>query len=172
MRLSRLPLVVGVLLSIFILQEAFINRIDFYLGGFSLYLVFVIAWVINEEPENAMLIGFFAGLIADLSPTLEAPFGLWTFVLTGFCYLLVTTIRGNLEPQISPIQMSLVTSISATFLLIIFIIFGAILGQEVASVIVLIKEIAGNLLWSLALAPIYIPMTLKIHKISLTARER
>ena len=112
MRLSRLPLVIGVLLAIFILQEAFVNRIDFYLGGFSLYLVFVVAWVINEEPENAMLIGFFAGLIADLSPTLEAPFGLWTFVLTGFCFLLVTTIRGNLEPQISPIQMSLVTPLS------------------------------------------------------------
>jgi len=172
MRLSRLPLVVGVLLSIFILQEAFINRIDFYLGGFSLYLVFVVAWVINEEPENAMLIGFFAGLIADLSPTLEAPFGLWTFVLTGFCYLLVSTIRGNLEPQISPIQMSLVTSLSATFLLILFVIFGAILGQDVASAIVLIKELTGNLLWSMVLAPIYIPMTLKIHKISLTARER
>lgn len=172
MRLSRLPLVVGVLLSVFILQEAFINRIDFYLGGFSLYLVFVVAWVINEEPEIAMLIGFFAGLIADLSPTLEAPFGLWTFVLTGFCYLLVTTIRGSLEPQISPIQMSLVTSLSASFLLILFVTFGAILGQEVASAVVLAKELFGNLLWSLVLAPVYIPITLRIYRISLTARER
>ena len=172
MRLSRLPLVIGVLLAIFIVQEAFVNRIDFYLGGFSLYLVFVVAWVINEEPENAMLIGFFAGLIADLSPTLEAPFGLWTFVLTGFCFLLVTIIRGNLEPQISPIQMSLVTSLSATFLLILFVTLGAILGQDVASASVLIREIFGNWLWSLILAPIYIPMTQRIHKLSLTARER
>jgi len=172
MRLSRLPLVIGVLLSIFIVQEAFVNRIDFYLGGFSLYLVFVVAWVINEEPENAMLIGFFAGLIADLSPTLEAPFGLWTFVLTGFCFLLVTIIRGNLEPQISPIQMSLVTSLSATFLLILFVTLGAILGQDVASASVLIREIFGNWLWSLILAPIYVPMTQRIHKLSLTARER
>lgn len=172
MRLSRLPLVIGVLLAIFIVQEAFVNRIDFYLGGFSLYLVFVVAWVINEDPENAMLIGFFAGLIADLSPTLEAPFGLWTFVLTGFCFLLVTIIRGNLEPQISPIQMSIVTSLSATFLLILFVTFGAILGQDVASASVLIREIFGNWLWSLILAPIYIPMTQSIHKLSLTARER
>jgi rod shape-determining protein MreD len=172
MRLARLPLVIGILLLVFILQEAFINKIDFYLGGFSLYLVFVVAWVINEDSENAMLIGFFSGLIADLSPTLEAPFGLWTLVLTGFCYLLVTSIRGSLEPQISPIQMSIVTSLGATILLIIFVTFGAILGQDVASGTVLIRELFGNWLWSLILAPIYVPITLRIHKLSLTARER
>jgi hypothetical protein len=68
--------------------------------------------------------------------------------------------------------MSLVTSLSATFLLIIFVTFGAILGQDVASASVLIREIFGNWLWSLILAPIYIPMTQRIHKLSLTARER
>ncbi|MFM8328737.1 MAG: hypothetical protein ACKN80_00655, partial [Actinomycetales bacterium] len=71
-----------------------------------------------------------------------------------------------------PIQMSLVTSLSASFLLILFVTFGAILGQEVASAVVLAKELFGNLLWSLVLAPIYIPITLRIYKISLTARER
>jgi rod shape-determining protein MreD len=172
MNLSRLPYIFITLVSVFVLQESFINRINFLLGGFSLYLVFVIAWTLQEEPTNAMLIGFFAGLIADLSPTLESPFGLWTLLLTGFCYFLATTVRGNLDPQISPIQMTLVTTGGAIAALLLFVVVGAILGEELPSLTVISSEILGNALWSLILAPVYIPFTLKIYRLSLTARER
>jgi len=172
MNLSRLPYIFITLVSVFVLQESFINRITFLLGGFSLYLVFVIALTLQEEPTNAMLIGFFAGLIADLSPTLESPFGLWTLLLTGFCYFLATTVRGNLDRQISPIKMPLVTTGGAIAALLLFVVVGAILGEELPSLTVISSEILGNALWSLILAPVYIPLTLKIYRLSLTARER
>jgi rod shape-determining protein MreD len=168
----RIPYILITLLGVFIFQEALLNRVNFLIGGFSIYLVFVIAWTLQEEPSNAMLIGFFAGFIADFSPTLESPFCLWTLILTGFCYFLATTVRGNLDPQISPLQMTLVTATSSAVLLILFISIGAILGQELSSISILLSEIVGNTLWSLILAPIYIPMTIKFHKLSLTARER
>ncbi|MGA1158663.1 MAG: rod shape-determining protein MreD [Candidatus Nanopelagicaceae bacterium] len=168
----RIPYILITLLGVFIFQEALLNRVNFLIGGFSIYLVFVIAWTLQGEPSNAMLIGFFAGFIADFSPTLESPFGLWTLILTGFCYFLATTVRGNLDPQISPLQMTLVTATSSAVLLILFISIGAILGQELSSISILLSEIIGNALWSLILAPIYIPMTIKFHKLSLTARER
>jgi rod shape-determining protein MreD len=172
MNVMRIPYILITLLGVFIFQEALLNRVNFLIGGFSIYLVFVIAWTLQEEPSNAMLIGFFAGFIADFSPTLESPFGLWTLILTGFCYFLATTVRGNLDPQISPLQMTLVTATSSAGLLILFISIGAILGQELSSISILLSEIIGNALWSLILAPIYIPMTIKFHKLSLTARER
>jgi rod shape-determining protein MreD len=172
MNVMRIPYILITLLGVFIFQEALLNRVNFLIGGFSIYLVFVIAWTLQEEPSNAMLIGFFAGFIADFSPTLESPFGLWTLILTGFCYFLATTVRGNLDPQISPLQMTLVTATSSAVLLILFISIGAILGQELSSISILLSEIVGNTLWSLILAPIYIPMTIKFHKLSLTARER
>jgi len=168
----RIPYILITLLGVFIFQESLLNRVNFLIGGFSIYLVFVIAWTLQEEPSNAMLIGFFAGFIADFSPTLESPFGLWTLILTGFCYFLATTVRGNLDPQISPLQMTLVTASSSAVLLILFISIGAILGQELSSISILLSEIIGNTLWSLVLAPIYIPMTIKFHQLSLTARER
>jgi rod shape-determining protein MreD len=172
MNVMRIPYILITLLGVFIFQESLLNRVNFLIGGFSIYLVFVIAWTLQEEPSNAMLIGFFAGFIADFSPTLESPFGQWTLILTGFCYFLATTVRGNLDPQISPLQMTLVTASSSAVLLILFISIGAILGQELSSISILLSEIIGNTLWSLVLAPIYIPMTIKFHQLSLTARER
>jgi rod shape-determining protein MreD len=172
MNIARIPYVFLTLIGVFVLQEGLINRINFLVGGFSIYLVFVIAWTLQEEPSNAMLIGFFAGFIADFSPTLESPFGLWTLILTGFCYFLATTVRGNLDPQLSPLQMTLVTASSSAVLLILFIAVGAILGQELSSISILLTEIIGNTLWSLVLAPVYIPVTIKFYKLSLTARER
>ena len=169
---SRLPSIGGLLLALFIVQEAFINRINFFVGGFSLYLAFVIAWVMKEERTTAMLIGFLAGLIADLSPTLEAPFGLWTFTLTGFTYFLVTSIRGSLDAELSPLTMTMVTTVASSVALTLFLLFGAILGQDLATLSVVIREIGGNAMWSLILAPLYIPVALSFRKISLTAREK
>ena len=172
MSINRLPISAGLLFVVFFIQEAFINRINFYLGGFALYLAFSIAWIIREERSSAILIGFLAGLIADLSPTLEAPFGLWTFTMTGLAFLITTYIRSSLDSTLSPLTLSVVTTILSGFALMLFIVFGAILGQDIPSITGLARELVGNALWSFILAPIYIPAAIKTHKLSLTARER
>lgn len=172
MSFNRAPISAGLLLLVFLIQEAFINRINFFLGGFALYLAFSIAWILREERSSAILIGFLAGLIADLSPTLEAPFGLWTFTMTGIAFLVATYVRGALDSTLSPLTLSVVTTMLSTFALMLFIIFGAILGEDVPSISVLARELIGNALWSFVLAPIYIPVAIRTHKLSLTARER
>lgn len=169
---TRLPAIGGILLALFIVQEAFINRINFFFGGFSLYLAFVIAWVMKEDRTTAMIIGFLAGLLADLSPTLEAPFGLWTFTLTGFTYFLVTSIRGSLDADLSPLTMTTVTTVASSAALTLFLLFGAILGEDLPAFSAVLREIAGNSLWTLILAPLYIPIALSLRKFSLTAREK
>ena len=160
------------LFVVFLIQEAFVNRINFFLGGFALYLAFSIAWILRGERSSAILIGFLAGLIADLSPTLEAPFGLWTFTMTGLAFLIATYVRGSLDSTLSPLTLSVVTTVLSSFALMLFIIFGAILGQDVPSISALARELVGNALWSFVLAPIYIPAAIKTHHLSLTARER
>jgi rod shape-determining protein MreD len=172
MSINRVPISVGLLLLVFLFQEAFINRINFYLGGFTLYLAFAIAWILREERSSAVLIGFLAGLIADLSPTLEAPFGLWTFTMTGLAFLIVTYVLGSLDSNMSPLTLSIVTTIFCSIALMLFVIFGAILGQDLPSLSVLARELIGNALWSFVLAPLYIPIAIRTHKLSLSARER
>ncbi len=172
MSINRVPISAGLLLLVFLFQEAFINRINFYLGGFTLYLAFAIAWILREERSSAVLIGFLAGLIADLSPTLEAPFGLWTFSMTGLAFLIVTYVLGSLDSNMSPLTLSIVTTIFCSIALMLFVIFGAILGQDLPSLSVLARELIGNALWSFVLAPLYIPIAIRTHKLSLSARER
>ena len=141
MSLNRIPLVTGLLLVTFQIQESLINRIHFFLGGFAFYLAFSIVWILKEDRSTAILMGFISGLIADLSPTLEAPFGLWTFVMTGFAFVLTTYVRGTLDQNLSPLALSVVTATGSAIALTLFLIFGAILGQEVASL--------SSLLWDL-----------------------
>lgn len=168
----RSALVITLLILIFIFQESFINEIHFPIGGFSLYFAFVISWILQEDRSAAMLIAFFAGLIADLAPTLQAPFGLWTLVMTGFAYFLLTTVRGALDSIGTPFVMSSVTTLAVTTLLLVFALCGAILGEELPSFQALGKELIGNALWSLILAPIYVPMVIRTRELTLTARER
>jgi rod shape-determining protein MreD len=129
-------------------------------------------WILNEDRSTAVLAGFISGLIADLSPTLEAPFGLWTFVMTGFAFILTTYIRGTLNQNLTPLAFSVVTAASSAVALTLFLLFGAILGQEVASLSSLMLEIFGNTIWSLVLSPLFIPIALKMYRLSLTARGR
>lgn len=172
MSINRLPISAGLLLVVFFIQEAFVNSINFFIGGFALYLAFSIAWILREERSSAILIGFLAGFIADLSPTLEAPFGLWTFTMTGLAFLTSTYVRGSLDSNLSPLTLSVVTTILSSIAIIFFILFGAILGQDLPSSSTVARELTGNALWSFVLAPIYIPVAVKTHELSLTAREK
>jgi len=142
MEINRLPKVLLIFLSLFLLQEALINQIDFLVAGFSLYLAFFMAWIIQDQRNSAVVTGFIAGLILDLSPTLEAPFGLWTLVLTSMSYLLASNVRAALDAELSPLVMLSVAVIASSFALILFLLFGAILGQEVGSASYLIRSIS------------------------------
>lgn len=172
MEINRLPKVLLIFLTLFLIQEVLINQINFLVAGFSLYLAFFMAWVIQDQRNSAVVTGFIAGLILDLSPTLDAPFGLWTLVLTSMSYLLSSNVRAALDAELSPLVMLSVAVLASSFALALFLLFGAILGQEVGSASYLFRSISGNALWSALLSPLYIPLTMKLFKVTLTARQR
>ena len=172
MTLNRLPAIFGIFFFMFLLQEAIFNRINFLVGGFSLYLAFFMAWIMQDERNSAVATGFIAGFILDLSPTLEAPFGLWTLVLTGMSYILVTNVRAALDSELSPVVMTMVTVLGSSVALILFLLFGAILGQDVGSGAYVTQVIFGNAMWSILLSPLYVPITVALYRATLTARNR
>jgi rod shape-determining protein MreD len=170
--LNRLPAIFGIFFFMFLLQEAILNRVNFLVGGFSLYLAFFMAWIMQDERNSAVATGFIAGFILDLSPTLEAPFGLWTLVLTGMSYILATNVRAALDSELSPVVMTMVTVLGSSVALILFLLFGAILGQDVGSGAYVTQVIFGNAMWSLLLSPLYVPITVALYRATLTARNR
>jgi rod shape-determining protein MreD len=170
--LNRLPGIFVIFFLMFLLQEAILNRVNFLIGGFSLYLAFFMAWIMQDERSSAVATGFIAGFILDLSPTLEAPFGLWTLVLTGMSYILATNVRAALDSELSPVVMTMVTVLGSSVALTLFLIFGAILGQDVGSGAYVTQVIFGNAMWSLLLSPLYVPITVALYRVTLTARNR
>lgn len=172
MNLSRIPLISGAFFLIFLFQEAIVNRINFFIGGFSLYIAFFIACVIDEERTSAIIVGFIAGFIADLSPTLSTPFGLWTFVLTVIAYLLTFVVRPALDTRVTAATLTVVIVLFSTFTISLLAIFGAILGQEVGSFSSVFKVIVGNALWSAILAPIYVPISKRFFRLTFTSRQK
>ncbi|MEN9542617.1 MAG: hypothetical protein RJB54_484 [Actinomycetota bacterium] len=172
MTINRVPGIVAVFSLVFLLQEALINRVTFFIGGFSLYLAFFIVWVMQEERGSAVATGFIAGFIADLSPTLEAPFGLWSFVFTLMAYIIANNVRGALDSDLSPVTISLVAVFGSVTASVMFLVSGAILGQEVGSASYVLRELFGNALWTLLLSPLYAPISIKLYRATLTARNR
>jgi rod shape-determining protein MreD len=170
--LNRLPAIFGIFFFMFLLQEAILNRVNFLVGGFSLYLAFFMAWIMQDERNSAVATGFIAGFTLDLSPTLEAPFGLWTLVLTAMSYILATNVRAALDSELSPVVMTMVTVLGSSVALILFLLFGAILGQDVGSGAFVTQVIFGNAMWSLLLSPLYVPITVALYRATLTARNR
>ena len=60
MEINRLPKVTLIFLTLFLIQEALISQINFLVAGFSLYLAFFMAWIIQDQRNSAVVTGFIA----------------------------------------------------------------------------------------------------------------
>ena len=87
MRPTRIVSIAGFLLLVFVIQESAIARINFPIAGFSLYIATLIGLISLEDRSGAVIIGFMGGLILDLSPSIDAPFGQWALVMTAIGYI-------------------------------------------------------------------------------------
>ena len=88
MSASRISLSVLFLFAVFTVQDSAISRINFHITGFSLFLAVLIGLMAFEDRSGAIALGFIGGLIMDLSPTSNSPFGLWALALTLVGYLI------------------------------------------------------------------------------------
>lgn len=172
MAANRIPLLVSAFAVLFLIQEGFLNRINFYLGGFSLYLAVFITWVVREERSAAIITGFIAGIFADFSPTVEAPFGLWTFILVGIAYLFSANLRSTFDIDLSPVTSTFLTTAGVTFALLTFAICSSVLGGETGSFATIVQALVGNAMWTILLSPLYMPIALRAHKVTLTSRYK
>ena len=119
MSIYRTSVTVSFFVFIFILQSALINQIPFFVGGFSLFLAVTFSWIASTDRAETFAAAFIAGILLDLSPSLDSPVGLWTFTLLLLSYLisLYRESLGDLDERPLTAALYLVATTSFSILL-------------------------------------------------------
>ena len=160
------------LFAIFLLQETVVSRINFPIDGFSLYLAALMVLLSLEDRNGALVFGFIGGLIMDLSAAADTPFGQWALVLTAIGYLFSVNKESIGDFTDSPIIFLVFISLASALSLLLFLVIGAMLGQESGTFTHAISIIFANTLWSFLITPLFLPLIIKTRTALLSNRER
>ena len=160
------------LFLLFIIQEVIIARLNFPFNGFSLYLAVLMIVLALEDRTGSLVFGFTGGLIMDLSTSADTPFGQWALVMTIIGYLFAVNRETIGDFTESPFTFVLFVSTAVSLSLLIFLIVGLMLGQNNGGLIHNSGLIFINLLWTLLITPIFLPLIVRIRKLMLDNRER
>ena len=161
-----------ILLFFFVVQESAISKIDFPISGFSLYLCVLLGLMALEDRFGAIAMGFIGGLILDLSPSSDSPFGKWALILTIIGYLFSRNRESIGDFTERPMAFVLFVTAGATVALIMFLIIGLVLGENNGSILNNLKTVFGNGIWTLLFSSILLPLIVKLRALTLSSRER
>ncbi len=162
----------GFFFALFVIQESAVSLIHFPISGFSLYLAIAISLIAFEDHNGALVTGFLAGVVLDLSPTSNAPFGQWALILTAVGFLFAVNRDSIADLTASPITFVLFVAGGVGIALVTYLCFGALLGEQNGSLGHDGRVLLGNTLWTLIFTPIFLPALERIHEYALTPRER
>ena len=162
----------GFFFVLFTIQESAVSLVHFPISGFSLYLAVAISLIAFEDHNGALITGFLAGIVLDLSPTSNAPFGQWALILTGIGYLFAVNRDSIADLTASPVTFVLFVSVGVSAALIIYLTFGSLLGEQNGTLGHDGVVILGNLIWTIVFTPMFLPALGRVREYSLTARER
>ncbi len=172
MSLARAGYSALILLFFFVIQESAISKINFPIAGFSLYLCALIGLMALEDRSGAIVIGFMGGIILDLSPSADSPFGKWALILTLVGYLFSRNGESIGDFTRRPVAFLLFVSSGVTATLLTFLFLGVVLGEDNGALLSNLQTILGNGVWTLLLTSILLPGLVKLRTLSLSSRER
>ena len=168
----RIALNATFLLLTFVIQESLISPARLLLVGFSLYLAVLLSLVLLENRTSAVILGFMGGLILDLSPSSNAPFGQWALILTGVAYLIAVNAESIDEIVSRPVGLGLFVASGTSLSLILFLTLGSLLGESAGSFGRCALVIGGNFFWTMLITPFIMPILVTLRDVTIGARER
>jgi len=149
---------------LFAVQESAISLIHFPVAGFSLYLAVAIALIAYQDHDGAIIMGFLSGIVLDLSPTSNAPFGQWALILTLVGYVFAANRESIFDATSAPLTFVLLIAFGVSTSLIFYLVFGLLLGESNGSFTHDIVLIIGNLVWTVIFTPMFLPIMRSFQK--------
>ena len=168
----RIALNAGLLLVVFVIQETLVSRVHLPITGFSFYLAVLLLMVLLENRTGAVILGFVGGMILDLSPASESPFGQWALILTAIAYLIAVNAETIDEIVSRPVGLGLFVALGTSLSLLAYLLVDGLLGQATGTFGRDCLVIGGNFFWTMLLAPFFMPALLVIRDATIGSRER
>lgn len=149
--------------TVYLLQEGFVTQMRLPAGGFSLILIFTLAWAAMSTPEIGALTGFGAGLLMDLSETTSGPLGHWTLILILVSFVISFLSYGDDHVRANPLNIVFLVAAGVVGAQIAYAIFGLLLGQELGSILNVLFICLGTAFWSAIVTPLLLPIISRLH---------
>jgi rod shape-determining protein MreD len=149
--------------TIYLLQEGFITQMRLPAGGFSLILIFTLAWAAMSTPEIGALTGFGAGLLMDLSPTSPGPMGHWTLVMILASYVISFLSYGDDHVRANPLNIVFLVAAGVALSQLFFALLSLLLGEALGSIQNVLFICAGTAFWSSIITPLILPIVSRLH---------
>ncbi len=160
------------LFIVFTVQEGAVDRIHFPITGFSLYLAVLIGMMALERASGAVIMGFIGGIILDLAPTTNSPFGQWALVLTIVGYAIASNTESLGDFSSRPGAFVLFIAFGATLTLALYLLIGSMVGEDAGTFGRNTVVVIGNFIWTLLFTPTFLPVVSRIRSYTMTSRER
>ncbi len=154
----------AIFVIVYLAQLMIIDQVHWPLGGFSVFLIFTLSWCALSTPEVGAIVGFFAGLFLDLAPSANGPVGQWALILAAIGFGLAFLRYGDDSLRNSPLSLVVFVASAVVVALTLYILFNALLGNEVGKLSQLLRTVIGNGLWTLAIAPFILPIASRLHR--------
>jgi rod shape-determining protein MreD len=150
----RLVSTAFVLLAL-LLQVTIVNRIPLPDGRPDLVLLVVVALALVRGPEYGAVLGFAAGLAADVVPPADHTVG-----RLALAYAVVGYAAGLLEDaeERSVLATVLVVAAASATAVVAYAGVGGLLGDERVTVAALRNSLAATVIYDVVLAPFVVPV--------------
>ena len=138
-------------------------------------LLVVVAAALVRGPEQAAVLGFVAGLLLDLVPPADHVAGRWALALVVVGY-----VAGRLRPETSAVEgfrpsagaVVVIVAASSFVGTSIYAITGLVLQDPVVSVGDLLPVIAAGVFWDVLVAPLVMPVLMRVLTLLEPARAQ
>ncbi|MER7669814.1 rod shape-determining protein MreD [Kitasatospora sp. NPDC058162] len=163
MRLARIPVSAVLILLGLILQVSVFGRLQLPGATPDILLLVVVGLAMVYGPTGGCLVGFSAGLLADLAPPSDHAIGRYALVLClmGYAAGLLRPEHGRQRSVSSALLVVGAAAIASTLL---YAMVGALVGDTAARHVGLGGLVISALLYDLLLAPFVVPLVMLLGR--------
>jgi rod shape-determining protein MreD len=144
-----------------LLQVVVVNRLGLPGAPPELLSIVVMSLALLYGPLGGAILGFCAGLAADVIPPVDHQVGRWALVLCFVAYLAGLTKADVQRSAFGPLLVVVLGSAFASFL---YTGLGAVFGDTRISWVTLAHNVPASVLYDLLLAPFLVPAVLALAR--------